>query len=361
MLVRVRAAASASATTPVATPVGQLPSMSEVPQTLFRRTLDGLHAAGQARHARGLRGLHGKLSFAGWMLLRTATHSQAQGHVMSALWRLCVWQLWRKLPQAGAIAELPNGEQLWCPPWSHLAGAWLSVGYHESELLFAWAFLREGDLVLDVGANIGVYTVVAARKGARVVAFEPNPEARATLHENLILNEIDDEVRISPNALADFSGPARFTTNLEECNHLNDVAAGAGELVTVRELDSLEWVDKPVTLIKIDVEGFDEAVLRGARRTLLRDRPVLIIETWAGGSSIRELLASLGYSFFTFQGRTLRSLPRVFTQDANLVAIHAERLAWVETRLASQPIDLLRGPRARWVRRRDWARRSAPG
>lgn len=328
--------------------------MNTQPESLFRRTLDGLHSVGQTRNAGGLRGLRGKVSFAGWMLLRTATHTQAQGHVIRALWHLCVWQVWRKIPRAGAIAELPNGELLWCPPWSHLAAAWLSVGYHESELVFVRALLRPGDLVLDIGANIGVYSVLAARRGARVVAFEPNAKARATLEANVALNRIDGEVRISSNALADFTGPARFTTDLEECNHLDVKAGAVGESVDVSELDSLAWVGGPVTLMKIDVEGFDEAVLRGARQTLARDRPVLIIETWSGGLSIRQLLASLGYLFFTYEDGALRPLPADFTQDANLVAIHPSKMAWVEGRLELDEVESVRGPRARWILRGAW-------
>jgi FkbM family methyltransferase len=226
--------------------------------------------------------------------------------------------------------------------------------------VFARALLRKGDLVLDIGANIGVYTVVAARRGARVVAFEPNAKARAALQANVALNGIAEEVQISSHALADFIGPARLTTELEECNHLELRSSATGDPVAVHDLDSLEWIGGPVTLIKIDVEGFDEAVLRGARLTLVRDRPVLIIETWAGGLSIREFLSPLGYVFFTYEGGTLRPLPKDFTQDANLIAIHPENAAWVRSRLGSPKNEPLPGPRARWVLRPARAPQPAP-
>lgn len=187
---------------------------------LFRIVLDGLHGTGQARRAPGIRGLYGKAAFAGWMLLRTSRDPLARGHRLGAIRRLCTWQVWRRLRGAGAIVELPHGERLWCPPWSHLAGAWLSVGYHETELLFVRALLRADDLVIDVGANLGVYTIVSGSVGARVVAFEPNPDAQASLLANIDLNRLTERVQVSSHALADFSGAATFTTDLEECNHI---------------------------------------------------------------------------------------------------------------------------------------------
>lgn len=327
--------------------------MRLVSNRLFRQTLDGLHAAGQSRDAPGVPGLRAKASFAAWMILRTVTHSQASGHRISAVARLCIWQLWRKLPKAGAIAQLPSGERLWCPPWSHLAGAWLSVGDHEAELPFVRALLRPGDTFVDVGANIGVYSVIAAVRGARVLAFEPNRSARETLKANVALNHVEARVQVESCALADFSGVARFTTDLESSNHLEVDSEATGEVVEVRELDSMVDPGAPVTLIKIDAEGFDEAVLRGARLTLERDRPVLIVETWSGAKSIRRLLGMLEYEFFLYE-HDLRSLPADFAQDANIVAIHASRVDWVRERLRTSRSERRRGPRARWVFREDW-------
>ncbi len=264
-----------------------------------------------------------------------------------------MWQLWRKLPKAGAIAQLSDGVRLWCPPWSHLAAAWLSIGDHEAELPFVRALLRSEDTFVDVGANIGVYSIIAAVRGARVLAFEPNGSARATLTANLALNHIEDRVQVLSCALADFSGRARFTTDLEAANHLDIEPEAKGEVVDVCELDTLIEPGARVTLIKIDVEGFDEAVLRGARGTLERERPVLIVETWAGAQSIRRFLGMLQYEFFLYE-HGLRALPPDFGQDANLIAIHNSRVDWVRERLRTASSEQRRGPRARWVFREDW-------
>src|SRR5262249_48991498 len=97
----------------ISTPLGsRIRIIKPAPQRtheLFQRTLDWLHAAGQPRTTSGVVALRAKASFAAWMILRTATHSQASGHRLSAVARLCMWQLWRKLPRAGAIAQLSDG------------------------------------------------------------------------------------------------------------------------------------------------------------------------------------------------------------------------------------------------------------
>ena len=193
-----------------------------------------------------------------------------------------------------------------------------------------------------------MYSVIAAVRGARVLAFEPNGKARATLAANLVLNRVEDRVRILSCALADFTGSARFTTDLEECNHLQIESGATGEVVEVRQLDALIEPGARVALIKIDVEGFDEAVLRGARGSPERERPVLIIETWAGAHSIRRFLAVLGYEFFLYE-RGLRPLPPAFEGDANLVAIHTGRVDWVQERLRTASMNKSRRPRARSI------------
>jgi FkbM family methyltransferase len=185
------------------------------------------------------------------------------------------------------------------------------------------------------------------------MAFEPNGSARAILTANLALNHVEDRVQVWPFALADFSGPARFTTDLESSNHLETDSKASGALVEVREFDALVKPSSQVTVMKVDAEGFDEAVLRGARESLKRERPVVIVETWAGAHSLRQFLGTLGYEFFLYEGG-LRSLPPDFMDDANLVAIHAGRLEWVRDRLGAVHTGPRPRPRAKWIFREDW-------
>jgi FkbM family methyltransferase len=187
------------------------------------------------------------------------------------------------------------------------------------------------------------------------LAFEPNANARGLLIANLALNHVEDRVEVLPFALADFSGPSRFTADLESSNHLEIASGATGEMVEVRQFDAVVKAGGQVTLMKIDAEGFDEAVLRGARETLEREQPVVIVETWGGADSLRQFLGALGYAFFLYQDG-LHPLPPDFAQDANLVAIHAGRMDWVRERVRSTQSARRRGPRAQWIFRRDWPR-----
>jgi hypothetical protein len=200
------------------------------------------------------------------------------------------------------------GTKLACPSWSKIAGAWVSIGAHEPELFFVADSVREGDVFVDVGANIGVYAVTAALRGAR----------------------------------------ASFTTDLECSNQLAGDGV-RGMPVRVRKLDSSlsELRTQAVDFLKIDAEGFDEPVLRGALETLRRNRPTVIVEIWGGGVAVRRLLESAGYRAYgyDYEGRVLRELAPEFAGEGNLVAVHESRIAQTRGRLAEAAAWLRRGPR----------------
>jgi FkbM family methyltransferase len=117
--------------------------------------------------------------------------------------------------------------------------------------------LDRSSIVLDIGANIGVMTRIFAERAGHVHAFEPSPRALALLRLNVPPN-----ATIHPFALGEEEGVAAFA----ECEALDTSHIGEGDLqVPVRTVDSLDL--KP-SFIKIDVEGFEPQVLRGAARTL---------------------------------------------------------------------------------------------
>lgn len=169
--------------------------------------------------------------------------------------------------------------------------------------------LGPGSLFVDVGANVGIYTIWAADAGAQVVAIEPNRDSRERLKANLELNEY--AVEVVGVAIADSEGTLRMTTGLDNQNHLlvscgGSSVAPASEVVPARTLDALLG-DRVVDGLKADVEGAELLVLKGARQLLAQQRIRLIQLEWNRESlrllgedrkSTAELLASYGYELF---------------------------------------------------------------
>lgn len=173
--------------------------------------------------------------------------------------------------------------------WRDLLGRHIAkYGVHEP-VLTAWIadYLGKASgrgLFVDVGANLGWHTVHAARLPAveTVVAFEPDPFNAWLLDRNLAANRIENAVNVA-SAVGARRGHARMfryrSTNFGRHTLLTDYGYGA-RLVPLTDLDSaldaLGYADQPVLVLKIDVEGYEPAVIEGATRTLERTGAVLL-------------------------------------------------------------------------------------
>jgi FkbM family methyltransferase len=167
---------------------------------------------------------------------------------------------------------------------------------------------------IDVGANIGYHTLRMARSvgpDGRVIAIEPAPRAVARLRRNLTLNEFRN-VEVAVAALGDHDAELA-ELQLQSSYPLSGRSGAERVLVRVARLDTLvlERQLSRVDLVKIDVDGQEAKVLRGARGTLERFRPVLFFELTpsvveVGGDTIDALfdsLLGLGYSISDESGR----------------------------------------------------------
>lgn len=168
--------------------------------------------------------------------------------------------------------------------------------YEHRLLSLLTAQLRPGDIVLDVGANIGNHTVAFARVGARVEAVEANPDAADILERNITSNNLADRVTVHRVGLSDREGRGvarvRIPGNLGSASvEVDD--NGPVRLVTLSDLA----VPRPLRLVKIDVEGAEIAVLRGCLPVLRQDRPILVVELLYASQrkEAQALLSPLGY------------------------------------------------------------------
>ncbi len=168
--------------------------------------------------------------------------------------------------------------------------------------------LRPGDLFVDVGANVGIYTIYALDLGARVISCEADARSHERLLENLALNGFEAEVLNV--AIADRAGTVKFTHGLDSLNHLlvdeHEDGVEDGVEVAATTLDDVLG-DRHAVGVKIDVEGAERLVLAGAARALADQQIDIIQFEWNGlslgdarddTSPVPEMLRDAGYVLF---------------------------------------------------------------
>jgi FkbM family methyltransferase len=206
----------------------------------------------------------------------------------SALWRLFSWQLVSRLMPGPIAFPFINGNLLFAARgMAGATGNWYA-GLHElQEMAFTIHLLRPGDRFLDIGANIGSYSILAGGGvGAAVISVEPIPQTFTALRRNVLLNGLEHNIRCVQMGLSDSPGVLRFSSGLDCVNHvLASHETWPSIEVAVTTVDDLLGQDVP-RLIKIDVEGHELAVLRGARR-VLADPGLLAVIMETNGSGAR--------------------------------------------------------------------------
>ena len=207
-------------------------------------------------------------------------------------------------PPKGFEAELPGGGRVFLHYREDIGlVTFLAGGFERAELEQARLLARVGTTAVDVGANVGVYTVVLARavgEEGRVLAFEPDRENVRRLEENLARNGLQN-VRVHAAAVADRAGDLVLRLGSDPAYHstaavLEGRAAGAETRVRAMSLDEA-WraAGSPdVSLVKVDTEGAELSVLQGAEELLAAHRPALLVE--ARDERVAPWLAARGYT-----------------------------------------------------------------
>jgi FkbM family methyltransferase len=197
----------------------------------------------------------------------------------------------------------------------------------EPELALLPELFPRGGTAVDAGANQGFFSFALSRVADRVVAFEPNPDyarfARWMLRGRAEVHEV---------ALSDRAGNATFHVPLSEEGMVLHYAGNLKNThsqfrnqqtygVELRMLDSFALAD--VRFIKVDVEGSEREVLDGARATIARDRPVMLLELLAGthadpGPYTASICDSFGYdAYLVHGGEKIPALPAIATLGKN--------------------------------------------
>lgn len=183
------------------------------------------------------------------------------------------------------------------------------VGLMEyKDVSFVLHYLKANDLFFDIGANVGVYTVLASKiKNAKTVSIEPLPNTFDKLLDNIKINRLDN-VEAMNIGLANQKSKLFFTTDKDTMNRIATEKDKNTKEVEVDTLDSLALKHGYPKLIKMDVEGYETMVLNGAKKTLLSDElEAIIIELNGSGiafgfdeSLIHDNLIKNGFSPYEY-------------------------------------------------------------
>jgi FkbM family methyltransferase len=180
--------------------------------------------------------------------------------------------------------------------------------------------VRPGDVIADVGAYVGLYTVALALRAGRtghVVAFEPDLQSAVAVRGHCALNRVLERVDVREVAIGDVDGDVAFESGRGSESSISASVRTATRVPSAR-LDTV-FPSGKLDILKIDIEGYEEGALRGAER-LLRDvirRPrAIFIEVhpyaWAAAGttseSLLEFLRSCNYLVFDLSGRPVQQL-----------------------------------------------------
>lgn len=206
-------------------------------------------------------------------------------------------------------------------------GCWLGTYEHEKQLQFA-SWMKPGSVVYDLGANVGFYTLLAARcvgKEGMVYAFEPNPTNLQYIERHLELNSISklNNFQIVPCAVSSSLGRATFRCYASRAaGHLENAAAhmvGIGspqwEEISVDVISIDNWREaegaRPPDFVKIDIEGSEYHALQGMEDTIAKFHPRFAIGTHG------EETYRLCVDFLRKAGYTVRELNDTHIEDRN--------------------------------------------
>jgi FkbM family methyltransferase len=258
------------------------------------------------------------------------------------------WQISSRIALGPVIINFVNESQLIAKRGLTGVTGNIYTGLHEFEdMAFVLHLLRYNDLFVDVGANVGSYTVLASAViGAKTIAIEPIPETLKWLQKNILINDISKVVSILNIAIGDYDGYATLTTNKDTINHVVSKKTEKNIIeAPIKKLDSVLKNKKPL-LIKIDVEGFETQVIDGALKTLKNDSLIAIIMELNGcgkrygncDNNIHCTMLKNGFQAYAYQPfkRELFKLDKNNTVN-NTIYLKTNYLSFINNRIKEAP------------------------
>ncbi|MDY6785373.1 MAG: FkbM family methyltransferase [Cyanobacteriota bacterium] len=271
-------------------------------------------------------------------------HPNCRQEQLQAIARFIGWQFYKRLTHRSLDIPLVDDLKLRCYPDSAAASAVLYCGlFDRNEMTFLLRYLREEDAFLDLGANIGVYTLLAASKidSGKIYSIEALPKNYARLQENIALNQLH-QVTSYDSAIADRVGTVRLELAEGDCMpHLVEETEIAENAIAVpcETLNHL-FNNKPpsnLKLAKMDIEGAELLALKGATSLLEQHcPPVWLVEIVYQDRELVEWFENYGYTLYEYSAETHQLSPVSLgcVSGKNVLAIATSALEFVRHRLS---------------------------
>jgi FkbM family methyltransferase len=176
----------------------------------------------------------------------------------------------------------------------------ISPKYESPVLKKLMSLVNENSIFIDVGAHIGKYSLLLARRAKLVVAIEPDPISFSALKRAIMINKLRKIVALNI-AVSDTDGQCFFYMHRWSVVSSIKVSQGSFKTILVKSmtLDSIAKTLKTrIDVIKIDVEGAEVEVIKGAKNLLTQHKPKLVMEVWEDNfNNVIDLLEGLGYKY----------------------------------------------------------------
>lgn len=279
------------------------------------------------------------------------THPLNRKNKVLAILNFLRWQMVSRLSLRegeGVINNWVNGSKLIAYSGETGATGNIYLGLHEfQDMGFLLHTLRDKDFFIDIGANIGSYTVLASSViGAKTVCFEPVPSTYKRLNDNIIINHIGSKVESLNLALGNSTGEIYFSSDQNCMNHIIANNENNSNKITVNLSTLDKELKKDPFLIKIDVEGYELPVLEGAQKILSSTELCgVIIELNGSGeryghdeSKILSMMIDYGFKPYAYDPiiRNLVELNEKNKNEGNTIFIR--NLERVNKRIKESPL-----------------------
>lgn len=247
------------------------------------------------------------------VILNIYRHPFNKDAKIKAIFRFLIWQFFSRLTNYTIIYPITHRcKMLVQRGMTGVTGCIYNGLLEFEDMLFMLHFLRETDLFVDIGANVGVYTILASSEiGSKVITIEPINITYNLLKQNILLNNVQEKVTSLNIGIGEKKDKLYFSSTHDTINHvLTDCDINStieSEYVFVEKLDDI-LEDRIPILIKIDVEGFETNVINGADKILSNDRlKGIIIELNGSGSKygfndnlLHNKILSYGFTCFKY-------------------------------------------------------------